>query len=297
MNRQQNSVEENSGDNIRRMILADGRTLAYAECGDAQGRPVFFFHGLPSSRLMHPDAEISSSLGIRLVTVDRPGFGHSDPKPRRSLLDWPDDVQALADHLSVDQFAVVGPSGGGPFVAACAYRLPTRTKRAAIVGGSGPVDMPGALKGAALDRRVGYWLARHSPLLLREVLRWRGNPNRDAEKFFARFTRHNPPRDQVLLGQPETRAMFLATYREATRQGLDAFAHELELVAKPWGFPLQDIRVPTTIWHGTADNSTPIGIGRALAQTIPNATLRLLHNEGHLIFLSHWQAIAEDLIA
>jgi pimeloyl-ACP methyl ester carboxylesterase len=91
--------------------------------------------------------------------------------------------------------------------------------------------------------------------------------------------------------------MFLATYREATRQGLDAFAHELELVAKPWGFSLQEVFVPTTIWHGTADNSTPIGMGQALAQTIPNATLRLLRNEGHLIFLSHWRAIAEDLIA
>ncbi len=195
MNGQQTSDDSNCGDNIRRILLADGRALAlaYAQCGDAQGRPVFFFHGLPSSRLMHPDAAVCRSLGIRLVTVDRPGFGHSDPKPGRSLLDWADDVKALADQLGIDQFAVVGPSGGGPFVAACAYRLPTRIKRAAIVGGSGPIDEPGALKGAAFDRRVGYWLARHSPMLLRVALRWRGSPNRDAEKFFASFTRHNPP--------------------------------------------------------------------------------------------------------
>jgi pimeloyl-ACP methyl ester carboxylesterase len=297
MNGQQTSDDSNGGDNIRRILLADGRELAYAEYGDAQGRPVFFFHGLPSSRLMHPDAEVCRSLGIRLVTVDRPGFGRSDPKPGRSLLDWADDVQALADQLGVDQFAVVGPSGGGPFVAACAYRLPTRIKRAAIVGGAGPIDKPGALKGAAFDRRVGYWLARRSPMLLRVVLLWRGNPNRDAEKFFASYTRHNPSSDQVLLGNPEIKAMFLATYREATRQGLDALAHELELIAKPWGFSLQEILVPTTIWHGTADNSTPICMAQTLARTIPSATLRLLRNEGHLIFLSHWQAIAENLIA
>ena len=297
MNGQQTLDDSDSGDNIRRVLLAGGRALAFAEYGDIQGQPVFFFHGLPSSRLMHPDAEVCSSLGIRLVTVDRPGFGRSDPKPGRSLLDWADDVQAIADQLGINQFAIVGPSGGGPFVAACAYRLPVRIKRASIVGGSGPIDTPGVLKGAAFDRRVGYLLARYSPKLLRAVLRWRGNPNRDAEKFFASFTRHNPPSDQVLLGNPEIKRMFLATYREATRQGLDAFACELELVAKPWGFSLQEISVPTTIWHGTADNSTPIAMGQALARSIPTATLRLIPNVGHLMFLSHWQAIAEDLIA
>jgi pimeloyl-ACP methyl ester carboxylesterase len=290
-------TEANNVGDVSRLRLADGRTLAYAEYGDPSGQPVLFFHGIPSSRLMHPDADISKQLGVRLIAPDRPGFGRSDPKPGRTLLDWTYDVEALADSLSLGQFTVVGPSGGGPFVAACAARLSSRIKRAAIVGGSGPVDAPSALAGAAFERRAGYWLARHAPMLLRLAIRMRPDPHRDPERFFDSYTRHNPPCDQELFRRPEIRAMFLASYREATRQGRSAFTHELELVANSWGFSLGDIDVPMTIWQGTADNMTPVGMGRALAEAIPRANLRLVPNEGHLIFLSHWREIAEDLIA
>jgi pimeloyl-ACP methyl ester carboxylesterase len=269
--------------------------LAYASYGDPHGSPVLFFHGLPSCRLMHPDAQLSAALGVRLLVADRPGFGRSDPKPRRSLLDWADDVADFADALALQQFAVVGASGGGPFVAACAYRLADRIPRAAILGGSGPIDMPGALAGIALERRIGYWLARYAPALFGLAIRWRGDPRRDPEKFFANFTRHNPPSDQALLTRPDVRAMFLASYAESTRQGLASFAWEVQLVAQPWGFRLEDLRAAITLWHGEDDNSTPIGMARAMAQAMPNSSLRILPAVGHLLFLSHWQEIVTDL--
>jgi pimeloyl-ACP methyl ester carboxylesterase len=59
----------------QRIRLEDGRTLAYSEHGNPSGQPVLFFHGLPSSRLMHPDEVVTRSLGARLITIDRPGFG------------------------------------------------------------------------------------------------------------------------------------------------------------------------------------------------------------------------------
>ena len=93
--------------------LSDGRTLAYAEYGDPDGTPVFCFHGVIGSRLMWSlAADEASDRGIRLVAQDRPGFGGSDFQAGRRLLDWPGDVCALADHLGVDRFGVVGFSGG-----------------------------------------------------------------------------------------------------------------------------------------------------------------------------------------
>lgn len=95
--------------------LSDGRRLAYAEYGAANGIPVFLFHGLPGSRLswgLLPNNPFPK--GLRLIAPDRPGYGGSDPKPGRSLLDWVDDVVELADALAIDRFAVLGVSGGGP---------------------------------------------------------------------------------------------------------------------------------------------------------------------------------------
>ena len=72
--------------------LPDKRNLAYAEYGDADGLPVFLFHGLPGSRLswgLIPDHPFPPD--IRIIAPDRPGYGKSDPKPGRTLLDWADD--------------------------------------------------------------------------------------------------------------------------------------------------------------------------------------------------------------
>src|SRR5215510_3131644 len=99
--------------------LPDGRRLAYAEYGDPQGHPTFYFHGLPGSRLEAVlAAESAAQAGIRLVASDRPGVGGSDPQPRRTLLDWPADVVQLADRIGVARFSIIGVSGGAPYAAA-----------------------------------------------------------------------------------------------------------------------------------------------------------------------------------
>ena len=86
--------------------LRDGRSLGYAEYGNPEGKPVFYFHGFLSSRLDWPlfdtDA-IAVRLGAHIIAADRPGYGLSDFKPGRQLLDWPDDVIELADALQIDR--------------------------------------------------------------------------------------------------------------------------------------------------------------------------------------------------
>jgi pimeloyl-ACP methyl ester carboxylesterase len=94
------------------ITLADGRILAHCEWGEPTGSPVLLAHGPPGSRLLCPDEDATVGAGVRLLTVDRPGYGCSDARPDPSLLGWADDVQALADQLGLDRFAVVGFSAG-----------------------------------------------------------------------------------------------------------------------------------------------------------------------------------------
>ncbi|HWH24552.1 MAG TPA: alpha/beta hydrolase, partial [Candidatus Limnocylindria bacterium] len=97
----------------RQLRLADGRLLGYAEFGDPAGTPVLFFHGLGTSRLIcPPDEGVARGLAVRLIAVDRPGIGLSEPLPGRRLLDWPADVVQLAEQLGLRRFAIVGWSGG-----------------------------------------------------------------------------------------------------------------------------------------------------------------------------------------
>ena len=115
-----------------RTVLPDGRTLAHTESGAPEGRPVFFFHANPGSRVFVPDPPAASDASVRLIAPDRPGAGASDPQPGHRIADWPKDVAALADELGIEVFGVIGWSGGVPYALACGALLPDRVNVVAI---------------------------------------------------------------------------------------------------------------------------------------------------------------------
>lgn len=277
--------------------LHDGRQLGYAEYGDPTGKPVVFFQGTPSSRLLHPDEAITTELGARLIVIDRPGFGLSDFKPRRTLLDWPDDVLELMDALRIDRFAVVGVSGGGPYVAACARKIPQRLTAATMAGSGGPTDAPGALDGIARQRRMGYLAARYAPWLFYAIVWLTHNPQRNLNRFFEKYTAESAAPDLAFIRQPEISAMLKRNYAEATRHGVRGFVHEVMIESRPWGFGLAEIQLPVRIWHGDQDTSTPIGMARYVAQTLPNCCATYLPGEGHFVVFTHWREILSELLA
>jgi pimeloyl-ACP methyl ester carboxylesterase len=166
-----------AGDTIQ---LSDGRTLAYLETGDPEGRPVFYFHGGPGSRLEgFLYEELNQQLGIRMIAPDRAGFGLSDYQEDRSLLDWPKDVSELADRLGIDRFAVIGWSSGGPHAAAVAHGIPQRLAVVAIVAGEGPYaskDYPQSLLTSdtfhgSKANKLFIWSANNGPWLMQTLFR------------------------------------------------------------------------------------------------------------------------------
>jgi len=276
--------------------LPDGRMLAYAECGDPQGVPVFFFHGVPSSRLLHPDGGIAASLGARLITVDRPGFGGSDFYAGRQVLDWPDDVSALADSLGLDRYAVAGISGGGPYAAACAFKIPQRLTGAAMVSSFGPVEIPGAVEGMPRERRLVVNLIHRAPWAVRPLLWAFRHPSRNPERFYKQYTSHNSASDREIIDHPAVRSMLIASYGESTRQGVRGLALELILLTRPWGFGLGEIETPVDIWHGDEDRSTPLVMAQAMAAAIPHSRATYLPGEGHFLLVRHWKEILQGIV-
>jgi len=68
-----------SEQDYRIISLPDGRRLAFADYGDPQGQPLFFFHGFPGSRYDGAyTGQAAAGMGIRLIAPDRPGMGYSD---------------------------------------------------------------------------------------------------------------------------------------------------------------------------------------------------------------------------
>jgi pimeloyl-ACP methyl ester carboxylesterase len=277
--------------------LSDGRQLGFAEYGDSKGRPMFFFPGGPSTRLFHhPDDSIAISLRTRIIAIDRPGYGLSSYQSGRTLLNWPDDVCELADALKIEHFAVAGISAGGPYVAACAYRIPERVNSATIISSVGPTDSETDTQKLYRKRQIAITLARKTPWLLRPLIWLLQNPRHDPEGYFARTFEESSPPDRAILSQPEIKNMLIQNWMEGTRQGVRGFTREGIIFAHPWGFPLEEISIPVNIWHGDDDASIPFSMAEHLAITIPNSKLRVIPNEGHFLLFKYWEEILAEIM-
>ena len=260
--------------------LNDGRTLGYAEFGTPDGKPVFYFHGFPGSRLdwQFSDTDNSAAqLNARIIAVDRPGMGLSDFKHGREIIDWPDDVVEIANLLQLDSFAVLGISGGGPYAASCACKIPERLTKVAIVSGMGPLEAPCIKDGTSWTIPGKASVIRRILLMLFE-LGLRKNPDR----FVAKSKETFPEQDRVLLDQPEMTRVYISMLREAFRSGIGGVYHESKLYTRPWQFQLQDIRGEVRLWHGELDVNVPVSVGRYVADAIPNCQSIFLKDEAHL---------------
>jgi pimeloyl-ACP methyl ester carboxylesterase len=279
------------------ITLKNGHILAYADYGDSRGKPAFFFHGTPGSRYFRPPDEITSRLGVRLICVDRPGYGGSTFQPGRCILDWPKDIAQLADALGMHKFAVAGHSAGGPYVSASAYALPDRVIAAALLSGPGPVDTPNATQGMTAMNKLGLTVGRFIPWPLWRLLIWAIYRRRrdDPAAAMDRETGHRPAADEVQICRPEVREACIRSEVEAFRPGLRGLAWDTRLLTRPWGFRLEDIRVPVYLWHGTADNLATVAMARYIGGKIPGCKITICENEAHLLLFPHWEETLTQL--
>jgi len=273
------------------MTLPDGRSLAYTDCGAPAGALVVYFHGAPTSRLDLAGLEESfSALGVRAVSPDRPGYGRSSPQAGRGFNDWGRDVAALADHLRVERFAVMGLSSGGPYAVACAALLPERIISAGVIAGVTDMGWPGAWEGyAQLEAtlmRIGDEAA---------AVRWcEEHYGPDGSKFFEGVG-ELAPADVALLEDETVATGFFTTVSEAFHQGVGGFAQDITVQGRPWPFDPSLITAPTRVLHGQADTIVPIAHGRHTADVIPSASLTAFPNHGHLSIITEIPQLSADL--
>ncbi|MBI5626845.1 MAG: alpha/beta hydrolase [Nitrosomonadales bacterium] len=276
----------------RFITLPDGRKLGYAEYGAPNGGPVLFFHGSPGSRHIHADkADIAARRGVRLIAVDRPSYGLSDPQPGRTMLDWPDDIAALADALALQRYAIIGFSGGSPYALACAKKLPGRVTKIALVGAFAPPGAPGVMEGMS-PAVSGLWaLAQANPDELRNTFATiASSPAALVEAMSASL----PEWDKIEVNKRT--AEFEAEYAQALRNGVEGVASDFVLISGNWGFPLDGINTEIHLWCGTVDQNTPPAMTNYLSSILPNSRTFMLPDEGHLSLYVHWEEILERLV-
>jgi pimeloyl-ACP methyl ester carboxylesterase len=276
------------------ITLKDGRKLGYAEFGNLEGKPIFYFHGWLGGRL---DLFIAEIYGIKInyhiIAIDRPGIGLSDYQENRKLIDWPNDVIELADYLGIEKFNVLGMSGGGPYAAVCAFKIPERINSAGIIGGMGPYkDTKKMLKN---PNRTLFSLLKMFPYLSKLFMMPMWNRfrklkfNEKTSKLIAKQGKQLPEPDKKIYEDPAFQEPFVFYIKDILQQGSKGPFLDGKLLVKPWNFKLEDIPtdLKTYVWYGELDINVAVEVGKFYASKIPNCEAYYYPNEAHLSLIKN----------
>lgn len=275
------TLDDRLGDAV--MTLADGRRLAWREAGDPRGAPVLALHGLPGSRLKFDTASgHAKDLGLRLISPDRWGYGETDAHRAPTLRAFAADMAALADHLGIETFSVLGVSGGGPYAAALAACLPERVVATALVAPVGPLF---GQAGLAIDpfHRFSFGPFARSRRFKHATFRafrvvMLSMPRAAMAIAMARV----PAVDRAVLRSHGVGERLSRTFVEGLRRGPHGPIIDMQLFGRDWDIPFADARGQARIWLGGKDRHVPISAAGRLATLLPNCDVHSMPDEGHL---------------
>jgi len=269
---------------LSKLILRDGRTLAWREYGITNGGfPIVFMHGNLNSALYQPawskTTEQATAAGARVFALDRPGYGETSSHSNRTYLDWAKDVQELVNSLSLGPFAIIGYSSGGPHALACAAaaNLFPQLKCCSLISSDAPYYKLGMNKQMYGQDQVTleYALER------------------------AKINEANMIQSYKSMSKPERVDIALADITHSTKYGLLGAASDSVLEASiDWGYDLNDVKVNNIslqLWHGTEDHDVPISAGDYMSSTLGGKFTRI-EGESHTLIRRHWQTILSDTV-
>jgi pimeloyl-ACP methyl ester carboxylesterase len=282
--------------------LPDGRQLEVLWTGDPDALPVVLHGGTPGGPVPYPEAaQAAAEIGLRVLMTGRPGYGRSTPQPGRSVADVAADTAAVLDHYGLVEFVTSGASGGGPHSLACAALLPGRCLAASTVAGVAPYDADGLdfLAGMGEENVEEFGLALQGrealePFVAEQVGQMgQATPEAIVEAMGSLL----PPVDLAVV-TGELSEMMVAGMTKAFEVSGDGWIDDDLAFTKPWGFGLDDIAVPVTVWQGALDMMVPFAHGQWLAAHVPGATARLYDEHGHLsLAVAHLPEVLRDLVS
>ena len=296
----QTSIPETMSNSTRRLALANGAVVALSEYGDPRGVPVFFCHGWPSSRTMAELADDAArALGARIISPDRPGIRDSDFQAERRLIDWPAFLNEIADRLGIERYRILAISGGAPYAYASAWTTPERVEKVAVVSGAPPIDELDDFDGLLPVHRRMLVVREKNPRLLKFLFRV-------ARPFVAMrmpirlrplLLKFLQPCDATVLRESRKFDICFDSARHAWRSSALGVMTDAEIYATPWGFPLEEVRVPVALWHGTKDRTFAPRLAKNVAARLPNCEFHLIQDAGHYSLpIRYINQILEDLM-
>lgn len=284
------------------VALSDGRVLDVFIGGDDKGFPLLLHHGTPSDSTTFADwHDDCRSKGLRIICASRGGYATTSRSRGRSVADVAKDSRELLDLLGHGAFVTAGWSGGGPHALACGGLDDGGCMAVATLAGVGPHEQPDLdfTAGMGPENIAEFGAAVTGEEAIREWLNEFGEPFRTVtgEQIAEAFGGLVPDVDKEVLHGGYAEQMAAET-RRALEHGMEGWLDDDLAFTRPWGFALDEVDVPVTVWQGDLDLMVPFAHGEWLVEHLPQATGRMVPGHGHISLVTQYRGeILDDLIA
>lgn len=270
--------------------LPDGRAMAWSEYGSARGLPCVLVPDTGSSRLapgwlLHDSALPSA---IRLLAVDRPGIGVSDPIGFGGTEQPAEDLRRMVETLAVGRVAVVGIGQGADDAFAFAARYPALVTSVSAIS----VRLPRA----ALARRniLHPFARRHQKTWTGPLASWIATAGKDAdltdEQTWSRMLEQLDVISAQVLGDRWKESDFReAVAADAAQINPSWTAPARSSGPAQWVLDPDAVQVPVDVWHGKHETGTTLSAVQAFAQDLPMWTVHPA--AGSSAILGAWDSI------
>jgi len=277
----------------RTVTMPDGRAVGVADYGVPGQTPVIWCHGGPGCRLEPaPFATEASRLGLRVIGIDRPGYGRSTPQPGRTIGGWVDDALAVADHLGFERFATAGVSTGGAYALAIAASSP---RVVATVACCALTDMAWEEGKNMIAEREPIWSAASREAALEVVEAQLGRGGAKVEGVAGLPI---APSDERLFADPAWARAWSEMVREMFVQGVEGYVDDRLADGGGWHtFDVSRVRCPVVLLHGSSDTLAPVEHARYSQRIVPGATLDVREGLGHFSILPEIIPVLGTLLA
>ena len=277
----------------RILTLPDSRHLGYREYGDATGRPVVALHGTPGSRFKYSGShEAAAAVGLRLIAIDRWGYGLSSVKPGAKLAEYGADVAVLADALGLATFQVTGVSGGAPFAVAVAAHMKNRVTGLALVSPVGPLSgSAGNVKLSPFHVVCFRVLPRIPRAIAAVFLAYRGGLKIAPNWAMWLAVSRSASVDRRVMSDPKSRSRLIEAFSNGLHDSVRGPVIDMTLFGQSWGLDFSSITARTCVWIGTNDRNVPSTAVEGLIAAIPHCQAVVIPGAGH-----SWVANNADVI-
>ncbi|WP_022878671.1 alpha/beta fold hydrolase [Microbacterium sp. B19] len=249
---------------------------------DLSGRDVLLWHhGSPQTGAILPPVQAAADArGLAVVSVARPAYALSPRVPGRTVADVAAGLRSVVEALGVASIVSVGASGGGPHALACAAVMPGLVRRVVTFASPAP-----------FDGRDQWFAGMQAPRALRAAAE-----GEEARRRFAEvdeFDEFDPDSfvDADYAALEGEWASLGADVGASAAYGDDGLLDDDLAFVRPWGFASAEVMASVLLVQGERDRVIPPHHARLLAEALPNATLQLHPDDGHVSVLRHLAAV------